>query len=83
MKLANDIIALLQDAEADLNEQLSIIGSCGNAHCIILAPAGQHTNGGCLCWQDRMKMQRFAFAANRYRDRIASITAAEQRKANQ
>lgn len=79
--MTTDIITLLQDAEADLNEQLSVIGNCGNAHCIILAPVGQHTNGGCQCWQDRMKMQRFAFAANRYRDRIASIMTAEQRKA--
>ncbi|HHV66403.1 MAG TPA: hypothetical protein GXX48_01950 [Ochrobactrum intermedium] len=75
-----DIIAMLDDAAADLNEQLSVIGSCGNAHCIILAPGGQHTNGGCQCWQDRMKMQRFAVAMNRYRDRIASIATAEQRK---
>jgi len=35
-----DIIAMLDDAAADLNEQLSVIGSCGNAHCIILAPGG-------------------------------------------
>ncbi|MRN43426.1 MULTISPECIES: hypothetical protein [unclassified Brucella] len=75
-----DIIAMLDDAAADLNEQLSVIGSCGNAHCLILAPEKQHTNGGCQCWQDRIKMQRFAFAMNRYRDRIASITTAEQRK---
>lgn len=75
-----DIVTLLQDANADLNEQLSVIGSCGNAHCIIFAPVGQHTNGGCQCWQDRMKMQRFAFAMNRYRDQVATIATAEQRK---
>lgn len=76
-----DTLACLEDASADLNEQLSVIGSCGNAHCIIIAPESQRTNGGCQCWQDRMKMQRFAFAMNRYRDQVATITTAEQRKA--
>ncbi|MCL8000027.1 hypothetical protein M8994_17465 [Brucella sp. 21LCYQ03] len=76
-----DALACLKDGSADLNERISVIVSCGNAHCIISAPESQNTNGDCQCWQDRMKMQRFAFAMNRYRDQVATITTAEQRKA--
>jgi hypothetical protein len=28
------------------------VGGCGDGGCVILRPAGQHTNGGCRCPRD-------------------------------
>jgi len=57
-----------------LDEYLETIGGCGDGGCIILKPVGQHTNGGCRCSRDPIKMQRFAYAMNRFADEVkASI----------
>lgn len=42
------------------------IGGCSDGYCVIVRPIGMHTNGGCRCWRDPMKMQRFALAANAF-----------------
>jgi hypothetical protein len=63
-------VSKIPDALRELDAQLEQIGGCGDGYCIIVKPKGMHTNGGCRCAYDRHKMQRFAFAHNRF---IAAI----------
>ncbi|MDY8108297.1 hypothetical protein U0C82_03920 [Fulvimarina sp. 2208YS6-2-32] len=58
--------------ENELDEELRFIGGCGDGGCIIVKPVGMHTNGGCKCSRDWLKMQRFAYAHNRFADGIRS-----------
>ena len=51
----------------DLLVSLAAAGGCGDGYCIVTGKAqGQHTNGGCRCASDRMKMQRVAMALQRF-----------------
>lgn len=52
----------LAAAIAGLDAHLAEIGGCGDGYCVIVRPKGQHTNGGCRCWRDGMKMQRLSHA---------------------
>ena len=61
---------MLQKAYEEMREYLHTIGGCGDGYCIIEKPKGMHTNGGCRCSYDRYKMQRFAYAHNRFADFI-------------
>lgn len=49
------------------------IGGCTDGACIIKPPVGMHTNGGCRCSTDKLKMQRAMDAANNFRRAIAEI----------
>jgi hypothetical protein len=57
----------------ELDDYLHMVGGCTDGYCIVVKPQGMHTNGGCTCYRDFMKMQRFAFAHNRFRDAVAAI----------
>jgi hypothetical protein len=57
-------------ALAKLDAALEQIGGCSDGHCIVIEPRGMHTNGGCWCWRDGMKMQRFAHAYRQFRQAI-------------
>ena len=61
----------IEQAIEDLDERLAQIGGCSDGHCVIVKPKGIHTNGGCRCWRDGMKMQRFAYAFNQFRSTVA------------
>lgn len=66
----------------DLLEELDgyLLGAglgCGNGGCIVLKPRGMHTNGGCKCSTDRMVMQRYAFAQNRFTAGVRALIAQE------
>ncbi|MCR5876980.1 hypothetical protein [Phenylobacterium sp. J367] len=52
---------------AELDAYLRELGGCSDGHCIIIKPIGMHTNGGCRCARDEMKMRRVVFAYRRYR----------------
>ena len=65
----------IRSASEELETSLSAIGGCGDGNCIVLQPKGQHTNGGCRCSRDFLKMQRFAYAHNRF---AASVKAAAE-----
>lgn len=56
-----DIVAKLSEFES----AMGLIGGCGDGYCIIVKPKGMHTNGGCRCSRDHLKMQRFAYYSNR------------------
>ena len=58
----------------ELAERLGQIGGCGNAHCIVYEPPGQHTNGGCKCNRDPMRMTQTVWA---YKQALAGAAARE------
>lgn len=58
---------------AQYERGMASLGGCGEGHCVIQRPVGQHTNGGCRCGYDRTKAP---VAMSR-----ASYFAAEVRKA--
>lgn len=64
-----EVIAALDER----NEYLAQLGGCGDGHCIVVKPKGMHTNGGCRCWLDGFKMQRYAYANNKFADAIATL----------
>ena len=54
------------------------IGGCSDGGCVIQRPKGQHTNGGCRCSDDRIRMRRFAQRAAYFREKVrAEINAPE------
>lgn len=74
----NNMRVFVVSALDALDDALATIGGCGDGNCIVLKPKGQHTNGGCRCSQDRMKMQRFAFAMTQFRDVVARVCEASK-----
>ena len=57
------------NAQARVDEALSKyaamrdhVGGCTDGSCVIKRPTGMHTNGGCKCWQDKIKAQRMMHA---------------------
>lgn len=50
--------AKLSEALAKYDEGMSLIGGCGDGNRLVFRPGGQHTNGGCRCYSDRMTAQR-------------------------
>lgn len=54
-----------------LREALNDIGGCGDGNCLIVKPTGMHTNGGCRCYRDPIKMQRTIYA---YRKLVAALS---------
>jgi hypothetical protein len=71
MKAIDPEIERLREAAVALDDRLASIGGCTDGHCIIAKPKGMHTNGGCFCWRDAMKMQRLAYAYNQFRISIS------------
>jgi hypothetical protein len=63
----------MQDALNELNEYLNDIGSCSDGNCIIVKPKGMHTNGGCKCSRDHIRMQRYAYAMNRFKEKVVKF----------
>ena len=45
-------------AKETLDKRLVEIGGCGDGNCIVHKRGGMHTNGGCRCWKDGIKMQQ-------------------------
>ncbi len=48
----------IQKAIQRYDAAMAQIGGCGDGGCLVETRKGQHTNGGCRCWSDRMKAQR-------------------------
>lgn len=44
----------------EYEENLQKIGGCTDGGCIILPPKGMHTNGGCRCSRNHIKMMHFS-----------------------
>jgi len=56
----------LDAALAELDAYLTEMGTCGDGGCVVLKPKGMHTNGGCKCSRDSFRMQKLAYAYNRF-----------------
>jgi hypothetical protein len=76
LALIAEVRALRQDAAkvrkaAIFHDQLmESVHGCTDGGCLIRAPKGMHTNGGCRCNRDSMKTQRVLYAAKQLRDAI-------------
>ena len=46
------------------------VGGCTDGGCVIKRPTGMHTNGGCKCWQDKIKAQRMMRAGQKLFDNL-------------
>ena len=68
-----DKIGAIRCLMAERDDLLAAIGGCGDGGCVIVRPVGQHTNGGCRCWMDKMTMQRFALIERRITDAIKQV----------
>lgn len=66
-----------QEAIEQLDAYLSEMGGCSDGGCIIKRPVGMHTNGGCHCSRDSFKMQRYAYAMNRFASSVRLSAACE------
>jgi hypothetical protein len=63
----------LAEALAKLDTYLADMGSCGDGNCIVMKPKGQHTNGGCRCCSQSFRMQKYAYAHNRFTEQVRAI----------
>lgn len=59
---------------AAYDAHMQSIGGCTDGGCVIVRPKGMHTNGGCKCPRDYIKMQRAMYAAKKLRDAAACHT---------
>ena|GEM_PF-2372040 len=81
----SDVDGVLCAAVDRFDALMSSLDGCTDGGCVISPPKGMHTNGGCRCVRNSMKMQRAMFAAKGLRDaidaaRAASSTAEIERK---
>lgn len=65
----------LKNALKLFDDHMELIGGCTDGGCVIVRPKGMHTNGGCKCPRDRVKMQRAMFAALNLRNAVAAAGA--------
>ena len=56
--------------------RLEDIGGCGDGGCMIHVRPGMHTNGGCRCSTDPLKMRQTVHA---YKGAVAALTAENER----
>lgn len=61
-------------AKDALNSRLLEIGGCSDGSCIVIRPKGMHTNGGCRCSRDHIKMQRLAYAYRKFDEALADAS---------
>ena len=70
--------AILDAGLEQFDALMEKIGGCTDGGCIIVRPKGMHTNGGCRCYGDKMKMQRYVHATTQLRFAIRNALAALQ-----
>ena len=70
----------LAKAVARYDELTGSIQGCTDGGCLIRKPEGMHTNGGCRCTRDHVKMQRAMYAAGKLRKALAEIERIERAK---
>jgi hypothetical protein len=56
---------LLQQALDDYETGVQKIGGCFDGNCVVVKPKGMHTNGGCTCLKNDIRMKQLANVANR------------------
>lgn len=74
MDIAN--LMLFHDALKKFNETITSIGGCEDGKCLIIKPKPHEIfsiRGNCCCWNDKIKMQRYMHAVDRFRERIEIV----------
>jgi hypothetical protein len=64
------------------DSELEALGGCGDGGCLVHRPRGQHTNGGCRCYSDKMTMQRYALINNGFAASVRSAISDTASKDN-
>lgn len=71
-----DVLGLIL---AKHDEELKQIGGCGDGYCLVTGKRrGQHTNGGCHCWNEKYRAQLAMRAGRRLRDQLAELLKANE-----
>lgn len=74
----SDAHASLAKAVTFYDSLMATVTGCSDGGCMIRAPQGMHTNGGCRCHRDSMKTQRVLYAAKQLREAIAAAPTTEE-----
>jgi hypothetical protein len=72
----SNALEALRRAAALYDEMMNHLGGCTDGGCVIKRPTGMHTNGGCKCPSDKVKMQRAMYVANKLRAAVAELDSA-------
>lgn len=71
--LADNVEEIVIEALKEFDKHMIHIGGCTDGNCIIVRPKGMHTNGGCKCSSDYIKMQQFARATRILYSKLSAI----------
>jgi hypothetical protein len=71
--MVSDVEISVTKALKDFDERMNNIGGCSDGGCVIVRPKGMHTNGGCRCTRDYVKMQQFTFATKRLCEKLRTF----------
>lgn len=71
--LGADLEDKVSDALSDFNKMMEAIGGCTDGNCVIVRPKGMHTNGGCRCTRDYIKMQQYVNVTRRLHSTLKSL----------
>jgi hypothetical protein len=62
-----------KDLLKELEENLTTIGGCGDGGCVVHVRPGMHTNGGCRCNRDYIKMSRVLHSYRKFTEGIKRL----------
>lgn len=77
LHLANRTRSILEGVTAALARYDALMESvegCTDGGCVIRAPKGMHTNGGCRCTRAEHKMRRAMYASQELRRAVAALS---------
>jgi hypothetical protein len=66
-------LSRIQTAVEIREVQLVELGGCRDGNCIVLRTKGQHTNGGCRCSRDYIRMERLARIERRFAECVLAV----------
>ena len=72
----NTALEELRKAAAFYDDMMNRLGGCSDGGCVIKRPKGMHTNGGCRCPANKVKMQKAMYVANKLRAAVAALDRA-------
>ena len=75
---SDDLVERLRELLTQFDEGCAAIGGCSDGYCVIQRPKGMHTNGGCRCSDDRIRMRRFAQRAAYFREQVRAALGEKQ-----
>jgi len=68
----------LKEALAAYDGVVTYVGGCSDGNCVVKRPTGMHTNGGCHCYMNKLKMQHVARAGQELSNAVRKYTSEKQ-----